>query len=125
MEEYTAGQLAELLAQTEEVYSTEKMAELLVRLLAAAEKQSPQIYEKYRELQELLKKAAAVFVEKEQICMGSFPTPHIRKLAGRDRASLKKAGEALGRACEEKLISAEHYADLAKELAGGGTWTAD
>lgn len=125
MEGYTAEQLAELLTQIGQAYTTEKMAELLALLLEALRQQSPQIYEKFRELQELLKKAAALFVEKEQISMGAFPAPHMKGIAGEDAANLKRAGEILKAACEEKLLSAERYADMAEELAGGRAWKAD
>ena len=78
MDVCTTEQLCSLLAQTEQEYSTERMAEVLAKLLEALAERSPQIYEKFREIQDLLRRAAAVFTKKEQIVMAQFPAPHIK-----------------------------------------------
>lgn len=126
MDVCTTEQLCSLLAQTEREYSTERMAEVLAKLLEALAGQSPQIYEKFREIQDLLRRAAAVFTKNEQIVMAQFPTPHIKQCAGTDTQALKRAGETLLRACEEGFLSEERYGVMARELAEEKTsWKAD
>ena len=122
----TTEQLGSLLAQTEQEYSTERMAEVLAELLEALAGQSPQIYEKFREIQDLLRRAADVFTKKEQIVMAQFPAPHIKQCSGTDAQALKRAGETLARACEEGFLSGERYGVMARELAEETTsWKAD
>ena len=126
MDVCTTEQLCSLLAQTEREYSTERMAEVLAKLLEALAGQSPQIYEKFREIQDLLRRAAAVFTKNEQIVMAQFPAPHIKQCAGTDAQALKRAGETLLRACEEGFLSEERYGVMAWELAEEKTsWKAD
>lgn len=112
------AQLKVLAAQVREEYSTMQAAKFLTILTDTLAVTSPEIYEHYCSLQNLLKETAALFIQKEQIVMTAFPTEQIKSgLEQKDTAALKLAGGALLKACEHDFLSAEKYGAMGKELS--------
>ncbi len=78
---------------------------------------SPEIYEHYKTLVNLLKKSVKLLIEKENLYMTLFPQIKLkgdRKIE--DLEDYHMAGEAILSACEGKLILSEKYEPLGKEL---------
>lgn len=113
-----AAQLTVLAERVRADYDAMHAACLLKTLTDTLAVASPEIYEHYRTLQDLLRETAALLVEKEQLAMTAFPEAHLKTdVSGKEKDALKLAGSALVEACEKDFLSAEKYAAMGRELA--------
>lgn len=114
-----AAQLACLGKRLAENYETGKSADFIGLLVDTLFVMSPEIYEHYRSLQDLLKENVRLFVQKEELILSRFPKEELATdLSGREPAFFREAGEAIVRACEKELLSEEKYLVLGRCLQG-------
>lgn len=105
-----AAQLTCLGKRLAEHYATEEAAAFIGLLTDTLCVMSPEIYEHYRCLQDLLKKNVKLFIQKEELILSRFPKEELKTdLSGRETGSFKAVGEAIALACEKDLLSTEKY----------------
>ncbi|MBO5165782.1 MAG: hypothetical protein J6B90_04155 [Lachnospiraceae bacterium] len=113
-----ASQMQVLAKRVKADYSTETVADFLKVLVDTLQVTSPEIYEHYRVLQDLLKEMVKMMVEKENLEMTMFPTKRLKTdVSGKNKEALKLAGTAMVAACEKGFLFAEKYESLGQELA--------
>lgn len=113
-----AFQMQVLAKRVKADYTAETAAGFLKVLTDTLKVTSPEIYEHYRMLQDLLKETVQLVIEKENLEMTAFPEKRIKTdLSGRNRKALKLAGEAIAEACEKGFLFAEKYETLGQQLA--------
>lgn len=79
---------------------------------------SPEIYEHYRSIQDILRDTVRLVVEKEGLGMTSFPESRLKvEVNGKDKAALKLFGMTLLEAAGKGLLLSEKYEPLGKALA--------
>lgn len=111
------NQLAVLGKRLEKHYCTADAADTLALFTDTLAAMSPEIYEHYRKLNDMLRNLAHFFVEKEELYMTQFPTEMLKTdVMNKDREALRTAGEALGAACEKGFLSEEKYGALSRSL---------
>lgn len=112
-----AAQLGCLGGRLEKDYRTGQAADFLELLTDTLLVMSPEIYEHYRSIQDLLKDQVRLLTEKEKIVLRRFPMEEIKEgPLGEDTAALRRAGKAIARACENELLSTEKYGALGRCL---------
>lgn len=110
-------QLAVLESRLKEHYHTADAADCLALFTDTLAAMSPEIYEHYRSLNDMLRNLARFFVEKEELCMTQFPTEMLKTdVANKDGEALRTAGRALGAACEKGFLPEERYGALSRSL---------
>lgn len=98
-------------------YETKEAADFIRLLVDTLFVMSPEIYEHYRSLQDLLKENVKQFVQKEGLVLNRFPEEKLNNdLNGKEPTVFREAGEAIVRACEEELLSTEKYQVLGRCL---------
>lgn len=98
-------------------YTTEEAAAFIGLLVDTLSVMSPEIYEHYRSLQDLLKENVGLFVGKEGLTLSRFPKEELKTdLSSREPAAFKEAGESIVKACERDLLSTEKYLVLGRCL---------
>ena len=111
------SQLAVLESRLEKAYHTAEAADCLALFTDTLAAMSPEIYEHYRSLNDMLRRLARFFVEKEELHMTQFPTEMLKTdITNKDKEALKTAGRALGAACEKGFLPQERYKALSKSL---------
>lgn len=111
------SQLAVLGKRLEENYSTADAARCLMLFTNTLSAMSPEIYEHYRRLNDMLRGLARFFVEKEELRMTQFPKETLKTdVADKDKEALRLAGQAFGNACEKGFLSEEKYGALGRQL---------
>lgn len=111
------GQLAVLQKRLEHHYNTADAARCLMLFTDTLSSMSPEIYEHYRKLNDMLKGMARFFVEKEELRMAQFPEEVLKTdVAHKDREALQMAGQALVNACEKGFLSEEKYGAMGRCL---------
>lgn len=112
-----AAQLACLSKRLAEHYQTGQAAAFIGLLADTLFVMSPEIYEHYRCMQDLLKENIKLFIQKEELILSRFPKEELKTdLSGRETKDFREAGEAIVRACERDLLSAEKYQILGRCL---------
>lgn len=112
-----AAQLTQLGKKLESSYQLTFAASYLKLLTDVLAIMSPQIYEHYKVVVDLLKKSVELLIEIENLYMTQFPEIKLkgdRKVEDIDDYHM--AGEAILAACRGKLILSEKYEPLGKEL---------
>lgn len=113
-----ASQMQVLAKRVKEDYSTEDAACFLKVLADTLQVTSPEIYEHYRVLQDLLKEMVNLLIQKEELAMTAFPAKKLKTdVSGKNREALKLAGTAMVAACGKGFLFAEKYESLGQELA--------
>lgn len=98
-------------------YETGEAAAFIGLLVDTLFVMSPEIYEHYRSIQDLLKENVKLFVQKEGLLLSRFPKEELKNdLSGREQDAFREAGEAIVRACEKELLSTEKYQVLGRCL---------
>lgn len=116
-----AAQLSCLGKRLEKTYGTKQAADFLTLLTDTLSEMSPEIYEHYRSIQDLLKEQAKLFVSREKLFMRQFPKEELRDSTEKEKLpDLRRAGEALVSACEKELLSTEKYEALGRCLQEAG-----
>lgn len=111
------GQLAVLQKRLEHHYNTADAARCLMLFTDTLSSMSPEIYEHYRKLNDMLKGMARFFVEKEELRMTQFPEEVLKTdVAHKDREALQMAGQALVNACEKGFLFEEKYGAMGRCL---------
>lgn len=99
-------------------YCTEDVACFIKLLSDTLQVTSPEIYEHYRVLQDLLKETVGLLTEKEELEMTVFPVKRLKSdMSGKNTKALRLAGMAMTVACNKGFLFAEKYEALARELA--------
>lgn len=115
------SQLSVLGKRLEVHYDTADAACCLALFTDTLGAMSPEIYEHYRKLNDMLGSLAGFFVEKEELQMTQFPRETLKTdVTHKDRAALRLAGQALTAACEKGFLSEEKYGALGRCLLGEG-----
>lgn len=105
-----AAQLTCLGKRLAAAYETGEAAAFIRLLVDTLFVMSPEIYEHYRSIQDLLKETVKLFIQKEELVLIRFPKEKLNNdLSGREPAVLKAAGDAIVQACERELLSSEKY----------------
>lgn len=114
-----AAQLTALGKRLEVTYNLPDMSCYLKLLTDTLAVMSPEIYEHYRTVLDLLRTCVKRFMEKEALCMTEFPKKCLKsEIAGRDKMALSLAGEAILSACGKEWLLSEKYEPLGKALGG-------
>ena len=113
-----ASQMQVLAGRVKQNYSIEAAACLLKILADTLQVTSPEIYEHYRVMQDLLKETVNLIIEKEELRMTAFPVKRLKSdVSGKDKEALRLAGMAMAVACRKGFLFAEKYEALGQELA--------
>lgn len=113
-----ASQMQVLAKRVKEDYSAEDAACFLKVLADTLQVTSPEIYEHYRVLRDLLKEMVNLLIQKEELAMTAFPAKKLKTdVSGKNREALKLAGTAMVAACGKGFLFAEKYESLGQELA--------
>lgn len=105
-----AAQLTVLGERLEASYNLVDAADYVNLLVETLCKMSPEIYEHYKTLLNLLKKYTKLVVAKEGLVLAEFPQSCLKSdVSGKDDAALTLFGQAVLAACEKDLLLAEKY----------------
>ncbi len=114
-----AAQLTALGKRLSDSYNLPDMSCYLKLLTDTLAVMSPEIYEHYRTVLDLLRTYVKLFMEKEALCMTEFPEKCLKgETDGRDKKALSLAGEAILFACTREWLLSEKYEPLGKALGG-------
>lgn len=114
-----ATQLATLGKRLESSYNLQDMSCYLKLLTDTLAVMSPEIYEHYRTVLDLLRTYVRLFMEKEALFMTEFPEKCLKsETDSRDKKALALAGEAILFACAREWLLSEKYEPLGKALGG-------
>lgn len=112
------SQLAVLKKRLECNYNTADAAGCLMLFTNTLAAMSPEIYEHYRGLNDMLRDLACFFVKEEALYMTQFPEEALKTdVAHKDTEALRLAGQAFVNACEKGFLSKEKYGALGRCLA--------
>lgn len=106
--------LYERLTTSYDLVNSACFIKLLADTLSVA---SPEIYEHYRSIQDTLKEALVLFLDKEDLELEEFPKLHFIQMPKGDPASYRLVGMAILEACSGKLLQSEKYEELGRVLA--------
>ena len=110
-----AAQLTVLGERLEAAYNLVDAADYVNLLVETLCKMSPEIYEHYKTLLNLLKKYTKYVIAKEELVLTEFPENALKSdVSGKDSAALSMFGKAVLAACERDLLLAEKYEAVGK-----------
>ncbi|MGN1148828.1 MAG: hypothetical protein ACI4TB_10415 [Lachnospiraceae bacterium] len=91
-------------------YNLKDAADYVATLVEALFVMSPEIYEHYKKLLDLLKKYVKLVMHKENLVLTEFPENRFKgDVSGKDKDMLAVFGKAVLAACEKDLLLAEKY----------------
>lgn len=112
-----ASQMQVLAERVKQDYCVENAACIVKALADTLQVTSPEIYEHYRVLQDLLKEMVNLVVAKEELIMATFPVKRlITDVSGKNREALRLLGMSIIVACKKGFLFAEKYEALGQEL---------
>ena len=113
-----AAQLGVLAARLENSYELSAAAGYVKLLADTLSVTSPEIYEHYRTIQELLKSVVRLIVKREELVLEYFPKRCLKTdVSGKDAEALRSIGQSLLAACGRDQLSQERYGELGEVLA--------
>ena len=112
-----ANQIAVLADRVKTSYNTSDAAAFMMLSAKTLEVASPEIYEHFRKIQDVLKAVTDLLIEKENLVMSHFPEKKLKEIPTGCPKALKLAGEAILLACSRDFLLTEKYEALGSELA--------
>ena len=111
-----ANQISVLAERVKASYNTRDAAAFMMLATKTLEVASPEIYEHFRKIQDLLKGITELFIEKENLVMSHFPEKKLKETPAGEADALNVAGKAILIACSKDFILSEKYEALGSEL---------